>query len=200
MKSSILIAVLSLFLNGCATINTGHGPHADAVSAPNDGILLPARDISFSVSFVDEYGPGSWIGEREVLAAIRKELENSGLFNRVRLCSPEEASANHCHFDVYLTCTRMGKRIPLMILSIASCTMIPTWMNVHLDWDMTYVQDGHVVLTRSSQQSAQDTVWGPAIVAAPLMNRFTTGHSMKRKPMRYFIRELKLFYSRQNAQ
>lgn len=185
----IFLVSLLLTLSNCATVNTGLGPHG-LNHIQNTPTPAAKQNITFSVNFINEYGPAAWIKEKEVIRTIRKEMEQCGQFNRIEFTPLHYHSENHCHFNVHLSGTSMDTRLSLIPLAVLSATLVPTWMNVNLDWDLTYIQNNEICFTRSSQQSARDIVWGPAIVAAPFMNRITTGTSMIQQPVRYFMNEL----------
>lgn len=184
----LILATTALF-SGCATIDTGSGPHASERDI--QGVSMVKRDITFSVEFHDDYGPEAWFDREEIIEAIRSDLEKSNLFGRIFLTSPDQISDRHYHFKVHLTGTDMNTRMAMAMLSGFSLMTIPVWNSTQLDWSMSYVHKGKEVFASSSQQSASDVLWLPGAVTWPFLNHATIGRGMKHKALYYFIKEIR---------
>jgi len=189
LKYTLLSICSLLVLSQCATINTGNGPCASERDIY--GVIQAKCDITFSVNFKDDYGPDAWFDKEEIIVAIRKDFEKSGLFNKVHYRSAGDSSARHYHFRVNLSGTEMSVRMALAQLSGLSLCSIPVWYNTQLDWSMSYIRKGKEVFATSSAQSASDVIWLPAVLACPFLNHATTGSRMKHAAIYYFLKEIR---------
>ncbi len=186
--SLLLAAALACLLPSCATFNTGDGPNARPEEIQQG--VTPRRDITFSVDFTDDYVVSAEYDKEDIILAIRKDFEKSGLFSRVHYVRPEEASPYHLHFRVGSSGTDAETRIGLFILSAWSCTIVPTWSHYSLDWSMSVILHGKEVHSFSSQQQYTNVIWFPTILAAPFRNRFLVRGDLLHDATNYFLKEI----------
>lgn len=180
-----------LLCSGCLSVPTGYGPdgtYADLTAASPADVR---RDITFSVDFTSDLGPETWFSEEEIIKAVRTQLTESGLFRKVSYVLPQNASDYHFAFKVSHTGTDVNARMGLGVLCGLTLTALPVWVNNELNWSLSVQSKGKEVYAASSQQGVTDIYWGPFIVASPFMNHLTLGGGMKKKPLRYFVREIR---------
>ena len=188
-KYCLAMLGLALWLPGCATVTSGAGPHGR--KSDLSGPVQTRRDVTFSVDFQDDYGPEAWFDEEDIIMAIREGFERSGLFRRVLLVPPGQASARHYHFRVNMSGTPMNERMGWSYLSGITLLCIPTWYSLHLDWSMSYLHQGQEVMAASSHQKGTDILWLPGAVTWPFLNHWTVGKGMCRRPVYYFISQIR---------
>jgi len=189
LKHTLFTICCSLLISQCATINTGNGPSAPECDIY--GAVKIKRDITFSVDFTDDYGYDAWFDKEEIIIAIRKNFNKSGMFNKVHYRSAADISARHYHFRVNLSGTDRSTRSELPSWSTLTLFAIPIWSNTSLDWGMSYIHKGKEVYISSSEQSASDVVWLPGIIVWPFLNHLTTGSQMKNDAIYYFLKEIR---------
>lgn len=189
IKSLALVCSCALAFSSCMSIPAGYGPSGsyEDVSAPYTGVK---RDITFSVDFSIDYAH-TWAGEEDAIVAIRENFEESGLFGRVQYTKSSEPSQYHYHFKIAHTGTSQQDGMALGMLGGLSLMCIPVWINNDFNWTMSYQVRGKEVYSASSHQRVKDVLWAPAVVAMPFMNYLTVAGTMKKRPMRYFIKEIR---------
>lgn len=189
IKTLSIACLCGLAMCGCMSIPTGYGPSGSSedLTAPYSGVK---RDITFSVDFSMDY-PRAWAGEEDVIVAIRENFEKSGLFGRVVHTNASSASQYHYHFKVALTGTALEDSMGLGVLSGCTLMCLPVWANADFNWTMSYLVRGKEVHSASSHQQVKDIIWLPSVVAMPFLNYITIESTMKNRPMRYFVREIR---------
>ncbi len=190
MKSFIFACLCSLALNSCITVPTGYGPHG-TIEDLKLNTPVTKRHISFSVDFSSDLGPDAWFDKEEIILAIRENLTKSGLFEQINYTALNEGGEYHYHFKVAHTSHSYAERYKRGAIGVLSLMMIPALYDWELNWTMCYFVRGKEIFSASSQQAATDVLWLPAAVGTLFMNHLTISSSLKSKPMRYFIREIK---------
>ena len=189
LKSFSFACMCGLAMCSCMSIPTGYGPSGsyDDISAPYTGVK---RDITFSVDFSIDYAR-SWAGEEDVISAIREYFEESGLFGRIQYTKASEPGPYHYYFKIAQTGTDRNDAMPLGFFCGLTLMCVPVWVNNDFNWTMSYQVRGKEVYSASSHQRVKDVLWLPAVAAMPFMNYLTVAGTMKKRPMRYFVKEIR---------
>lgn len=189
LKSLSFACICGLAMCGCMSIPAGYGPSGsyNDVATPYTGVK---RDITFSVDFSIDYAK-TWANTEDAIEGIREYFGESGLFGRIQYTKASEPGPYHYHFKIAHTGTPLEDGMGIGMLSGLTLMTVPMWVNNDFNWTMSYQVRGKEVYSASSHQRVKDILWLPAVVAMPFMNYLTVEGTMKKRPMLYFIKEIR---------
>jgi hypothetical protein len=149
------------------------------------------KDITFSVSRYSEKEYDIF-GHNAMVEKVRDYLQGTQLFNRVHYVNFENKSDRHFHFNFVVTGTDFATEQALFMLSGFTLLVIPTWTTINIDSSMAVFVDKKEVYGVSAPEVVKDVLWLPFVVGAPFINHYTTEAHIKRKTMRYFVKNIEM--------
>lgn len=186
--STLALAATATGLTSCIVTNGGSGPsRQEPIKATQ--ACTEKKDITFSVCFNKDFEEDSPAAANKLADLIQGELEQSKLFNSVKLVTPEQAGPEHFEFEILQHGPAPDARMQLGAVQTLSLTTIPVWMTADLNWKLTVHSAAHAPYTLTSSQYIRRTTWLPLIFAAPFFNVEDSAADITQRTVRYFLQE-----------
>lgn len=187
-KKLLLACVCAFAVASCMSVPTKKiaSPHVGGGKAQE---VANRRDITFSVEVYSNSGLSSICSESDIILSIRETFARSGMFGRVNYVVPQNAGPFHYHFRIDQT-GNLKSQFFAGLVSAASLTCIPVWINTDVKWIMRYQVNGKDIHIATSQHGNSDVVWAPLVITLPFMNHEAAGKEVAKNAMSYFLREI----------
>lgn len=184
-----LSAACLCLLSGCVQFTTTDGPHVTLKDIQHTPQAV-RQDATFTVEVIGTGGNSAYVDKEAITTKIREAFEASGVFARVTLVDPNQASPNHYHFRYSVIGLEDNARVLLHLVGLCTLGYMPTWCTTDIDATMSYVKDGKEAYSVSESCKGKDFLWLPTAPFCLFFNVWTQKGSVTKDPVFYFVKEI----------